>query len=282
MGFATKIVNSIEELPTLPTIYLRLLEVFKNPNVSSREIADVISTDPSSAAKVLKHVNTPFFGLKKECGSLTQAVNFLGYNEIKNLVLGLTIIKMFDKVNSLNDLNIVDFWKHSIAVGVATRIIGIKANIQNIENYLISGLLHDIGKIVFIIHFYNEYSELIYYAKTNNKTIDEAETMFFGTSHLLVGELIAERWMLPQSIRKAIRYHRTGFDDSNHSKLVAAVHIADVYARTLNFGDCGDYLIPRPEIKALEELDLPDTFFMDTWDFFSNEYNNSIKILLNY
>jgi HD-like signal output (HDOD) protein len=281
MGFAEKIVNSIEELPTLPSIYLRLLEVLKNPNTSTFDISDVLSTDPSSAAKILKHINTPFFGLKRQCDSLPEAVSFLGYNEIKNLVLALAIVKLFDKVKSLEDLNIVDFWKHSIAVGVATRMIGNQIQANNIDHYLLAGLLHDIGKLVFIIYFYDEYSEVVHYAKQQSKTIDEVEFMYFGTTHMVIGEILAERWMLPESIRKSIRHHRNGVIDGDYGKLVSAVHIADMLARTVEFGDCGDNMIPRANKIALQELNLPFTFFTDTFDFFSKEYGNSVNILLN-
>jgi len=281
MSFADKIVNSIDDLPTLPSIYLRLLEVLKNPDASSKDIANVLSTDPPSAIKILKHINTPFYGLKTQCDSLLQAVTYLGYNEIKNLVLAIAIIKLFNKVRSLDDLNIVDFWKHSIAVGIATRMIGNQINARNIDNYLLSGLLHDIGKLVFIIHFYEEYSEIVHYAKINKKTIDEVESMYFGTTHMVIGEILAERWMLPDSIRRAIRFHRNGISDGKHSQLISAVHIADLMSRTVQLGDPGDDMIPKPSINALRELDLPFTFFTDSIEFFSNEYNNSVSILLN-
>ncbi len=281
MGFADKIVNSIEELPTLPTIYLKLLEAIKDPFSNTRAIADIIATDPSSAAKILKHVNTPFFGLKCNCDSLTQAISFLGYNEIKNLVLALSIIKMFDKIKPLDNFNIIDFWKHSIAVGVASRIIGNTCKISNLDNYLLSGLLHDIGKLVFLIHFYEEYSEIVQYAFNNKIGIDEAETIFFGTTHLVVGEILAERWMLPLSIRKAIRNHRTGNIKGEHRSLVAAVHVADIYSRAMLFGSSGDRIIPQPNHDALMAINLPYTFFTDSFEFFLNEYNNSINVILN-
>lgn len=281
MTFAEKIVNSIDEFPTLPSIYVKLTEVMQNPSATAKDVAGIISGDPASASKVLKAVNAPIYGLRGKIDSIIQAVTYLGFNEIKNLVLALSIIKMFDKIRSLSNFNIIDFWKHAIAVGIISRHIAQIKNIKQIENYLISGLLHDIGKLVFIIFLYDEYSEIVSYAEDNDLMIDKVEKDFFGSTHMVVGEILAEKWMLPSSVRHAIRYHGTGTGNGKYTSLVAAVHIGDCFARTLKLGNSGDRLIIRPNVDSLKALDLPKDYFTANWQFIIDEYSLSTNILLN-
>lgn len=281
MTFAEKIVDSIDEFPTLPSVYLKLTEVMQNPSATAKDVAAIISSDPASAIKVLKAVNAPIYGLRGKIDSIIQAVTYLGFNEIKNLVLALSIIKMFDKIRSLRNFNIIDFWKHAIGVGIISRHIARIQNIKQIENYLIAGLLHDIGKLVFIIFFYDEYSEIVSYATENDLLIDDVEKDFFGSTHMVVGEILAEKWMLPSSVRQAIRHHGSGTGNGKYPALVAAVHIGDCFARTLKLGNSGDRLITRPNMDSIKVLDLPNDYFTANWQVLIDEYSLSTNILLN-
>ncbi|MBX2974523.1 MAG: HDOD domain-containing protein [Ignavibacteriaceae bacterium] len=280
MTLSEKIINRINNIPTLPTIYETLSNALNDPKVSNQKIAQIISSDQSSAFKVLKVANSPFFGFRGGVDTISQAIMYLGTTEIRNIVFSLSIMKMFSKEKKIAGLSPIELWAHSIGVGILTRSIGKVIAEPKVENYFLAGILHDIGKILLLQFAHEEYNEVIEYAEKNNCLILQAEQQIFGFDHSRIGYLLAEKWRLPQVLKDVILYHSTGISNDSSRNIVAAVHIADISARVLKFGFAGDNLIPEPNIKVWEQINLPQSFFTTNYDKFIDDYNQTVQTIL--
>ncbi|MDP3830723.1 MAG: HDOD domain-containing protein, partial [Ignavibacteriaceae bacterium] len=267
-------------IPTLPTIFETLTEALNDPRVTNQKIANIISSDQSSAFKVLKVANSPFFGFIGGVDTISQAIMYLGTTEIKNIVFSLTIMKMFSKEKKISGFSPIELWAHSIGVGILTRAIGRVISEQKVENYFLAGILHDIGKIILLQFAHEEYQEVLKYVEENNCLIMKAEQEIFGFDHSRIGYLLAEKWRLPQPIKDVILYHSSGITNEDNQKLVTSVHLADIAARILKFGYAGDPLIPQPNPKIWENFNLPNNFFSSNYEKFLDDFNQTVNTIL--
>lgn len=221
MTLVDRICEQVNSLPTLPTVYATLTELINNPRATPEDAAGVIANDQASAFKVLRSANSAFYGLHGHIDTISQAIIHLGFNEVKNLIAAISIINMFSKDNTLNNFRHVDFWAHSIGVGLITRYIGQVKGLGNVENFFLAGILHDIGKLVFAEYAKNEYIEALAFAKDKGIPIKDAEMTVLGIDHTFAGGLLADKWKIPVSIKNAIHYHHSGIVADQHSVMVA-------------------------------------------------------------
>jgi putative nucleotidyltransferase with HDIG domain len=272
--------SKVEEFPTLPTIYSTLSEVMANPRSTINDAAEVISKDQAAASKVLKAANSSIYGLRVNIDTITQAIFYIGFEEVKNLVYALSIINIFNSKQTGKSISPVDLWKHSLAVGVISRRIGEMLGIKNLENYFVAGILHDIGKLFFFKYFNDEFEEIIKLATEKNISVKEAEKEILGITHTVVGELLAEKWRLPRNIINAISYHNTGLVNGKIDVLVACVHLADIVAGLLELSLSKEEIVPEPNFAVWEMIRLPNNAFTNALDLFVQDYEQSVNLLL--
>jgi putative nucleotidyltransferase with HDIG domain len=256
LELASRILENIQEFSTLPTVYSSLADALADPSSTTQDIAKIIACDQASTSKVLKIVNSPLYGFQGQIDSVSRAIVILGHNEIYNLILSSYIMDFFSKKDSLWDFHPVDFWGHSIAVGITTKCLGQALGLNNRDNFFTAGVLHDIGKLVFFEFAEDQFSKVLELSKKHRQTPLEAELSVFGMDHAQAGSLIAEKWGLPHSIVKALRYHETGVVPGIPDQLVAAVHLGNILVRALELGHPGDDFIPQPNKEAMEILNL--------------------------
>jgi putative nucleotidyltransferase with HDIG domain len=251
-----RIIENILEFPTLPTVYSSLVDVLADPSSTIQDVSRIIANDQASTSKILKIVNSPFYGFPGQIDTVSRAIVILGYNEINNLILTSYIMDFFSKKDSLLDFQPVDFWGHSIAVGIATKYLGAALGLTKQDNFFTAGILHDIGKLFFFEFAEDQFSKALEFSRKHRQTIQSAEWSVFGTDHAQIGALLTEKWGLPQSIVNALRYHETGIIPETPDKLVAAVHLGNILVRALELGYPGDDFISQPNKEALDILNL--------------------------
>ena len=273
------IVTYINEFPTLPTIFSALSDVMANPRSTAHDAAEIISGDQAAASKVLKIANSSVYGFRGKISSISQAIFYLGFVEVKNLVMALSVINLFKK-SANTAFNAVEFWKHSIGVGVITRNIGKMLGANAIENYFLTGILHDIGKLLFFEYFTEDFNSAVTLAQNENVMIREAEQKVFGISHTTVGEMIAEKWKLPINIKNVVRNHEIGLNSGEYDELVACVHLANIASRAYEMGFAGDMIIPQPNGIVINKINLPSNFFTSQLDSINRDYEEACHSLL--
>lgn len=276
----TTILTEVEDFPTLPTIYTSLLELMANPRTTVHQLADMVATDPACALKLLKTVNSSMYRVQGRVNSISEAIFHVGFNEVKQLVTAITVVNTLTGQASTMTSSIVDLWKHSLAVGVIAKILATSTNDKNGGNHYTNGLLHDIGKLFFMRSFPKEYVALLKEVNEQNGLIVEAEKRQFGMDHTEVGELLARRWRLPESLCTSIRYHEEGTVNGEFNRDVAMIHVADIAARMLELGNGGDRVVPRPSFEVWAGLGIPPKTFSQMREVIVRDYEQAVSVML--
>ncbi len=280
MNIIDNIISSINALPTLPTIYTQLSEALDDEYASNQRIAQIISSDQASAFKVLKVANSPIFGVQRRIESINQALLFLGHTEVKNILLALSIVKQFNGKGDPNSLRSVDLWAHSIATGIICRNLAILSGQKKFDNYFLAGILHDIGKLLFLQFAPKEYINAVKLAKEEKIPILIAEKEVLKIDHAQAGQILADKWKIPSYIQETIQYHHPAQTPKGTNHLLSTVHLANIIARIMKLGFSGDNLIPQPNNIIWEEIVLDKGDIISLSDKILSDYKNAIHTLL--
>ena len=224
-------VESIGQLPTFPETATEVVKLVSNTSVSMREVSSVIGHDPSLTAKVLKFVNSAFYGLHQSIASLQLALVMLGMKEIRNIVIGLSVFKTFDNIKNSKLFDKKLFWQHSVSVAQIARAISQKLSLPMEGEEFTAGLLHDIGKIAFDQYFSEEFEAAWKRSLKQNIPLFQAEKLEIGVDHAEVGAWMAAKWNLPIKLVEAIRCHHAPMNAEHGKILVAVVSLADILSR---------------------------------------------------
>lgn len=251
-----RIIDKISGLPTLPHMLSILNRLMLNPRTSAKEVAQVISSDPAITAKVLRIVNSSFYGFPSRITTITHAIVILGFNTIKSIVLSSSIFDVFSKSGHADSFNRGEFWKHSIGVGAGAKVIGKAMGYSALEELFIAGLLHDIGKIVMDQHLHEEFRSVMEAVRSKNLLMVQAEEQVLGITHTDVGSWLFEKWNLSKGVIETVRCHHNPALASDNAKPVAIIHLADILCRSLRFGSGGDNRIPMISDAAWATLGL--------------------------
>ena len=258
MSMSDILQKKVETIPTLPIIVTRIMQLVENPKTAAAEITKVVSLDPALTVKILKVVNSAYYGFPKQITTITHAIMILGFDDVKNIALGVSVFEIFKNKNVKDavDFDRVAFWQHSIAVGVCTKLLAKRLRYKNPEEAFICGLLHDIGKIIVDQYFHEEFNKIIKLVKDENLLFINAERRINDMDHTEIGRVLAKKWGLPSTIVDSIAYHHNSSADIENNLLVSIVHAADVFCRIQKIGCGGDMLVPQLQKAAWDYLKL--------------------------
>jgi putative nucleotidyltransferase with HDIG domain len=203
-----KLLGSIAGLPPFPEVARRVLELSRDPNVSHKEIAEVIKYDDAITANCLKLCNSSYYSLSVKVFSMTQAVNMLGLKNIIMIALaGTKSLSAFSKAQQKYCLTKGELWRHSVMTAIISQLLLTKANVDEDSILFTAALLHDFGKIVLDQYMEGDIENLIELAQKEGVSLIEAEKQVFGVDHAELGGLIAEEWNFPSMLVNSIRNH---------------------------------------------------------------------------
>jgi putative nucleotidyltransferase with HDIG domain len=266
--------DELQDLPSLPAVVVRVMQSLNNPKTSASDLNQIISSDQALAAKLLRLVNSPYYGFPRRITTITHAVVILGQNTVRNLTLSLGVSGVFDGHTSYQSLDREAFWAHSMAVAVASQVIAKRRrlSVKQTEEVFVGGLLHDLGKLFLDQFFPDQYAITIKLAHQANISIWDAEKSAIGIGHIVVGKRIAERWALPPSLVAMISMHHQPSYARDYTEQVWTTHAANYVARKLQLGNSGDDLVTplapevekwlgfEPPVWALIEQEIQDKF----------------------
>ena len=244
-------VTQLANLPTLPGVIRQISALAENQDSGAAEVADIIAADQVLCAKVLRLVNSPVYGFPERISSIRHAVVLLGFNVVKGLVLGTAI---FDSLGADGR----GLWNHSLGTAIVARRIGKEIAAEDVEEIMMAGLLHDIGKVI-LIHLMPDV-----WAKASQKAVEKgihisiAERSIFGADHCQVAEWVAREWRFPDRLSKPLRYHLKPQSAGKHYEITAIIHVADILARGMGYGSTGDEVLGRLDHDAYKHLGLSD------------------------
>jgi putative nucleotidyltransferase with HDIG domain len=248
-----KALTRYKDLPTLPDVVARVMQIVSNPLTTAEDLNQVISLDQALTFKVLRLANSAYYGFPKEITTITQAVMILGFNTIRNLALSVSVHKMMFADHDRGLFSYRDFWKHCVAVGVCSRVLAHRVGYKSEENAFTAGLLHDIGKSLLERVDHVSFLAAIEASRDGSRELWLVEQDLLGVDHAAVGGRLAEIWNLPQDLRLAIERQNTPSLYGAPDPLVAAVHAANQICREEGLGSDGDFG-PYTLDKGAEEL----------------------------
>ncbi|MEE9441771.1 MAG: HDOD domain-containing protein [candidate division Zixibacteria bacterium] len=245
-------ITDLRGLPSQPVVIQKLQALMTKQNANSHEVARIIETDQGFTARVLKLVNSSFYGLPRSISSVDEAITILGFNSVHQLLLTTSILNSIKIEDESFELS--EFWKHSFAVGVIAKHLLAKRSKDEQDEAFISGVLHDIGKLIMVNNDSVKFAE--FFSGKEKATNLKEENEYFGMDHQSLGELLAKKWNFPEKIRITIGSHHQPIMDSENTRLIACVYISDIIAHAMDIGNSGTYYISEFSCEAWKILDI--------------------------
>ena len=248
----TALKDYIKTMPSLPTSVTKVLEICNNLQTSPADLNQVISLDPVLVGRVLKLINSAYYGLGQPVTSLVRAIIMLGINTVKNLALSATVMGNLSVKKTSQGLDMEGFWRHSLCVGVAAKLLAKQRGIDAkfVEEFFTAGLLHDLGKIPLNAVLSKKYVLTISSADRERKPLYVTEESTLGFNHCAAGALIRGAWKLDGAIGDVIEYHHN-FDvySGNYKDVLYTVAAANHFASLSDLGFSGDrHPAPIPSV----------------------------------
>lgn len=249
------LVNKSLELVSAPTTYAKLDALISDPDSAIDDISAIINTDPALTTRLLKIVNSPYYGFPSQIKTISRAITIIGTRELTHLVLATSVMNAFRGIPA-NLMDMDTFWRHSLASAITARYLAEATHQSNPEQYFIAGLLHNIGSLVLYQSVPELAREAINSARFGHEVLHEAEKRIIGFDHGEVGAILIQNWRLPDSLAQVARYHHQPANAEQDAMEVAIVHIADVLVSSVPFGHNGDQHVPPLDQQAWQLLNL--------------------------
>lgn len=244
-----------ETLPTLPAVAMQLLQKTSDPDVTISDIAELIQSDPGLAGKVLKTVNSSFYGLPRPCPSIDRAIAMLGLRAVKSLVLGFSMLNLTNDLGEALDLN--DFWHHAVYCSAGAREIAKLMGVAEPDEVFAAALFQDMGVLALLSVEAHAYGPVFIEAGGSHAKLRELEQGRFNIDHADLGSMLAERWRMPEEMVQSIRFHHNPGGATAHQQIVKAVAMGQRAAAAIRSAS-GDGQVDQFVAQAQEALGLAE------------------------
>ncbi|EHM10814.1 putative signal transduction protein [Thermanaerovibrio velox DSM 12556] len=226
---------------TLPDVYHKIGEVVSRPSSSVEQIARVVSKDQSLSAKLLRLVNSSFYGLASRVESVSRAITIVGVRELMTLAMGISVVSAFKGV-APGYVSMRSFWDHSVCCGVFARVLAAKMGLKEEERFFLAGLMHDIGRMILYVKAPFAMAEAVALS-SKGMPLYEAEREVLGFDHAHLGYYAMKEWKIPSSIYELVRFHHNPSGAKVPEEVL--IHVADAFAVASRFGTSGSLMVPE-------------------------------------
>ena len=265
-----RMVEKVTSLPTLPGSVTRITRMLDDPDTTAVEVGREIEKDQVLSAKVLKLVNSGFYGFSQPISTIQHAMVLLGFNVVKTLVLSTSVLDMMSK-------SMAGLWQHSLACARTCAIIGRYLNLDDPEEISVTGLLHDLGKVVLEAHVKEAFEPVMQLVEARNMLFYEAEQEVMEITHATIGGWLLDQWQLPGQLVEPIMYHHDFHPTRTHAVRTGVVHLADILVRAEGFGSGGDRRIPVVSDDAMQTMGLGADDVQDIMDEMMDEMRDMVR-----
>jgi putative nucleotidyltransferase with HDIG domain len=229
-----KKLDRIDELLTLPAIAMDVNRMLQNLDTSTKMLSETIQKDQAIVSKILRLVNSAFFGFQSKINTIPHALMVLGFNTVRNAVISISVIDTFSTKNLPEGFDIKEFWKHSVAVAVTSRRLAERTRLSHPDDCFIGGLLHDLGKIILAQFFREIFTNILILRKDEGCSFSEAEKEIIPIGHDQIGGYLARHWKLTPDLVDAIRYHHSVMTNIYNLDFLLIIHTADYIVNHFN------------------------------------------------
>ncbi|MEM9020140.1 MAG: HDOD domain-containing protein [Planctomycetota bacterium] len=249
-------IQEISHIATLPEVTMKIIQLVEDPDSTAQDLNNVISNDPALGARILKVVNSAFYGLPGQIGSINRAIVLLGLNAVKNIAIAASLAKLFRGGKIANGFDARDLWTNAIATATATRLLAKHVNLGLPDEAFLAGLIHDIGIMVEIQARRAQFVQVLEKMQADPAvSLREAEQEVMGATHEQFGHGLCKLWKFPANFQYVTGFHHRPMEVApNHRTLVSLVHVANVLTRQLELGYTGGVETDSIDPAILEAL----------------------------
>ena len=223
-----KALSRITEIGSLPEVTAKIVEVVESEGATLKDIQEIVESDPSLTARILKIVNSAFYGLPSQIASLDRAIMMLGMSALKNLALATSMSRLLKPGQITDQFSTHDLWRHCLAVGVCSKALASAARLPEAGEAFVAGMVHDIGLLVLRQVYPDKMKGVIEKCARDGVNYCATEREIIGADHQLFGNALAGRWKFPPGLRNTIAYHHDPSSlQPEFQKIAAVVYIAD-------------------------------------------------------
>jgi HD-like signal output (HDOD) protein len=259
-----KIDEYIEKMPSLPVSVSKVMEICNNANANPNDLNHVISLDPVLTGRLLKLINSAFYGLSNHVTSIVRAIIMLGINTVKNLTLSTAVLGALPQNKVHHGMDMEKFWCHSLCTGVTAKILSGRQGIDTTlrDEYFVAGLLHDIGKIPLNAILAADYVPALCAEEDAQKPFYEIETEKLQLNHCTTGEMIAKAWQLASPVYDIITHHHDACAYSGeYANIINNVVIANYFSSFYQIGFSGEKNPVKPDQKIWDACGFHENIF---------------------
>jgi len=271
------VVKGVRDLPSLPIVVLEVLKSFEQTDASIGLLADKVSQDQALAAKTLRLANSSFYGLSRKVTTIQQAITILGFDSVRTLIAAAAVTDVFAG-NRHASFNFRSFWQHAIATALCAKMIARHMKL-NQDYAFVCGLLHDVGRLVLVTRFPDQYTAAMKHRDTTDCYVLDAERAVLQLDHAAVGRVLAEYWKFPLIMQKAIANHHNPTGD-DLGDIPAVVHVAEATAHALDLAQDEEELVPVVIEAAWTSLGLEPAVFRKVCRDAEAEFEEACQILV--
>ncbi|MBM4351777.1 MAG: HDOD domain-containing protein [Deltaproteobacteria bacterium] len=268
------------EVSSLPMVYYKIDEAINRPNGSMADIGRIVSEDPGLTVRLLRMVNSAFYSFPSKIETITQALIVIGTKQLRDFVLATSIVNLFQGIPK-DLVSMESFWHHSIACGLAAKTIAKYRRETNIEQFLIAGMVHDIGRLIMYKKIGDQSRSALIRCKTSGIPLFLAEQEVIGFDHAQMGRILLQTWNLPSSLEEAVAFHHHPLGASRYPVETAVVHIADIMVNGFRWGTSGERTVPPLKAEAWERIGLPVSVLPSILNDLRGQVNDVTHSILN-
>lgn len=261
-----------------PKVFQKVNEIVNDPDATTEEIARVIAEDVGITLRLLRVVNSAFFGYNQKVESLDQAVMALGTSQVRDLVLATTVAEKFEGLPD-DLINMESFWQHSLACGVMARSLAQTRREINLEPFFLGGMLHDVGRLVMFSKMPEQCRDIVARCLKSNEVMQAVEREVFGFDHAEVGGCLLSNWGLPPHLEEAVASHHLPQRAVRNPILASVVHIADVVVNALKLGNSGVRVVPKLSTSAWSRYGMAATVLTPAVEQMEIQYRSFLRAL---
>lgn len=278
MFLLKEIIKNSKELSSLPEIYIRVSEILDDENSTADQIGHIVQTDPALASRLLKVVNSSFYGFPNEISTISQAVNILGRNPLRQLLTGTVLGSVFSRLSQSVFL-MDDFWQHSVHTAVIAKFCYQNISKARSDELFIAGLLHSIGRLVLAHQLPEKTIEIQRILDTSERSLTSIENEQLGFNHCDVGAAIMQQWGLPTILQVCAKYHLNPADTKEFKTQVWVIHIANALAHIAITDDTNEIISLLHSLPQWEECGLDEDQVVEAYKNAYEQYQEVLNSL---
>ena len=208
--------------------------LLNDENVSIRQVVALIEKDQSLATKILKVSNSAFYGTISNISSIDSALVLLGFKEVRNILLSFSIKEFFSQSEN-NDFDRACFWRHAIICSQVAKYLARHFRIGREDTLFLSGLIHDMGKVVFDQYFHGEFTRIVAYVSENHESFSKAEKEIIGATHYQVAAKLFQQWKFPKEVVMQVFYHHAPWCDRSFGAGSIVIYLANFFTKLAGY-----------------------------------------------